>query len=712
MTQKERLLKAKIPCEETGITVKHTLCDICSPGIHCGVDAYVKDGEILKLEGTQGFLSNKGALCVKGASGRQYAYRQDRIQQPMRRIGPRGSNKFEPISWDEAFEITARKLNESKAEYGPEATVFLCGYTKWYRTFLHRLAYSFGSPNYLSESSACWWSDIMASRCVFGHGTMADIPGADLVLIWGTDPMTKNIHQSKMYFDLKARGGKVVVIDPRRNATAEQLADLHLRPRLGTDGYIAHAMGRYLIENDLYDKQFVEKYVHGFERYRDYVMGFDLEEAERISGVPVADIVTVAEMFAKSPAAALCIGTGLTHRTNGFNNNRAIRCLAAICGQFDKPGTLKPSMLPSTFCYSPGGFMSRELKFINKVKPKNVRPTVGLARFPLFGEMMNEGQSMDLANQILSAEPYPIKTAFLAGVNHMMYPDSKRFLEALKGLDFIVASDIFWTESCRIADIVLPACTSYERSEIKCYANKFMFYTKPAIPARFESRDDYAIFSGLANALDLDDELLRGDYDTCARWMLEESSGIRDWEAFRASEKPVVAPNAVAYQWGTCLKQGPRTPTGKIELYSEVLAQYSESHGLDALPTYKDSTDAADPEEYPFVLATGCRNHNAIHSRLHNCEWPRSLRPEASVDINPADAKEMGIRQGDAVKLSTPMGEITVAANVSLIANRGELMMFHGYQEANVNELIHGDHLDPYTGFPGYKQFRCRLTKA
>ena len=194
--------------------------------------------------------------------------------------------------------------------------------------------------------------------------------------------------------------------------------------------------------------------------------------------------------------------------------------------------------------------------------------------------------------------------------------------------------------------------------------------------------------------------------------MLEESSGIKDWEAFRAGEKPVVAPNAEAYEWGTCLKQGPRTPTGKIELYSEVLAKYTVSHGLEPLPVYKDSADDADPAEYPFMMATGCRNHNAIHSRLHNCEWPRSLRPDAAVDINPADAKKLGIKQGDAVEVSTPVGAIRAAANVSLIANQGELLMFHGYKEANVNELIGADHLDPYSGFPGYKQFRCKLTKV
>lgn len=710
MTQTERLLKAKIPCEETGITVNHTLCDICSPGIHCGVDVYVKDGEMLKIEGTKPFPANNGALCTKGASGRQYAYREDRIQTPMRRTGPRGSGQFESISWDEAFALAAEGLNRSKAQYGAEATFFLCGYTKWYRTYLHRLAYSFGSPNYLSESSACWWSNIMASRCVFGHSTMADVPNAQLAVIWGNDPFTKNAHQSRQFFELKERGGTIIVIDPRRNAAAEQLADLYLRPRFGTDGFLAHAMANHIIRNGLHDAAFIEAYVNGFEEYRNYVSAFTLEQAEQVTGVPAADIARAAELFAVTRPATLSTGTGSTHHINGFNNNRSMYCLAAICGQFDRPGTLKPGMGPTTYCYSPGGFTSKEPQFINSVKPQNARPTVGLARFPLFAEMMNEGQSMDLADQILSADPYPLKSAFLAGVNHMMYPESTRFLEALKSLDFIVASDIFWTESCRIADIVLPACTSYERSEIKCYANKFMFYTSPAIPPRFESRSDTDIFFGLARALGLDDELMCSDYDTCARWMLEESSGIRDWEAFRSSQNPVPAPNAVAYRWGDCLKQGPRTPSGKIELVSQTVAQYA-GYGLDALPTYRDSCGSADPEEYPFVLSTGCRNHNTIHSRLHNCSWPRSLRPEANVDISPADAARLGLSQGDMVELRTTAGAISAPVNISLIANEGELLMGHGYAEANVNELIPRDHLDPYTGFPGYKQVRCSVTK-
>lgn len=708
MTHEERLQKAKIPCQETGITLRHTLCDICSSGVYCGVDAYVKDGEIVKLEGDPGYPVNRGALCPKGASGRQYVYREDRIQQPMRRVGPRGSGQFQPISWEEAFALAAEGLNRCKAQYGPEATVFLSGYPKWYRTFLQRLAYSFGSPNYMTESSSCWWSVIMAARCIFGHGVMADIQNAKLLILWGQDPFTKNIHQAKALFQFKERGGQLIVIDPRRISAGEQLADLYLRPRLGTDGYLAHAMARHILEQGLEDRAFIQNYVSGFEQYRDYVMGFSMEEAERVTGVPAQDIRLAAELFATVDPSTINTGVGLTHRTNGFDNCRALLSLAALCGRFDRPGTLKPSMGPITFANGPGGFQSKENQFINSVKPKNVRPTVGLDRFPLFGEMMNEGQSMDLARQILSGQPYPIKSAFLVGVNHMMYPDSPRFLQALHSLDFIVASDIFWTESCRCANIVLPACTSYERSEVKCSANQFIYYTKPAIPPRFESRDDVAIFSGLAQALDLDDPLLRAGYDACARYILEESSGL-NWEELKASDRPIKAPAARFYKWGTCLAQGPRTPSGTIELYSQALEKY-KNRGLEPLPLWKEGETGADPAEYGFVLTTGCRNFNAIHSRLHSCSWPRSLRPEASVDINPTDAQRLGIKQGDQVQLRTPLNAIQVRANLSLIVNVGELAMFHGYPEANVNQLLDADLLDPYTGFPAYKQYRCQLT--
>ena len=136
MNQTERLLKAKIPCAETGIDVKHTLCDICCPSFHCGIDAYVKDGKVVKIEGTADHPVNHGLLCPKGLSNRQYIYREDRIRTPLRRVGKRGEGKFEPISWDEAYREIASRLNAIKAKHGPESVIFYSGYTKWYRPCL------------------------------------------------------------------------------------------------------------------------------------------------------------------------------------------------------------------------------------------------------------------------------------------------------------------------------------------------------------------------------------------------------------------------------------------------------------------------------------------------------------------------------------------------------------------------------------------------
>ena len=153
MTELGKKIKAKIPGEDTGIEVKHSLCAICSPGIHCGVDCYVKDGQVIRVEGTPGHPLNNGKLCTKGSSLRNYVYRTDRIKTPLKRIGERGDGRFEPITWDEAYAIIAEKLNAVKAQYGASSVAFFSGYCKWYRPILHRFAHVFGSVNFGTDDS-------------------------------------------------------------------------------------------------------------------------------------------------------------------------------------------------------------------------------------------------------------------------------------------------------------------------------------------------------------------------------------------------------------------------------------------------------------------------------------------------------------------------------------------------------------------------------
>ena len=158
MDSLEALIKAKIPCEETGIRVCHTVCAICSPANNCGVNAYVKDGRMVKLEGMDEHPQSKGRMCVKGLSGRQFAYREDRILTPLKRVGERGEGKFEPITWEQAYDEIASRLNGIKAEYGADAVAFFGGYNKWYRPWLRRLAHSFGTMNFGTESCTCMTS--------------------------------------------------------------------------------------------------------------------------------------------------------------------------------------------------------------------------------------------------------------------------------------------------------------------------------------------------------------------------------------------------------------------------------------------------------------------------------------------------------------------------------------------------------------------------
>ena len=708
MTELERLIQGKIPGEKTGIEVRHTVCDICTPGPQCGIDAYIKDGKVIKIEGTDGFPTNNGVLCTKGAANRQYIYRQDRLKTPMKRVGPRGSGQFVPISWEEAIAYSGKKLNEIKEKYGPESVVFLCGYSKWFRPWLRRLAYSFGSPNYITESSTCHCAEVMSYQTLFGSYSMPDLRNTKMIMSWGSNGVINSYPMGRGVLAMKDRGGKLVVIDPRYTHLAAKYADLYLQPRIGSDAALAHAMANVLIEEERYDRAFVEKYCYGFERYADYVKSFTLKRAEALTGVPAGDIRKALDLFMECDPATIIPGNGLTHRTNGYNVHRSVLSLMAITGRYDRPGTMLPAR--DTLGDCDGGFDSLEEEFCLSRYPKTDLPVVGSQRFPLWHHFRPEGQGMDLIRQMEEGTPYPLKAMVCFGVNDRMYLESPRFLQGLDQMEFVVATDIFQTDVIAHADIVLPASTSFERGEVKCYVGQFLNYTRPVIPPVHDNKDDVEIITLLANALELDDPLLRAGYDAGVQYILSPS-GITDWEAVKDAPLPVRVPNASRYIPGTLLREGFKTPTGKIELSCSVLEGWGREE-LDPLPVHRESYDDADPEQFPFVLMSGARIPNAVHSRTHNVPWLRSLRPDPSADINPADARRLGIAQGDLIRIITQVGSITVRANVSGISNVGDVNMFHGYREANVNGIIPVDHLDPYTGFPGYKQVRCRIERV
>ncbi len=708
MANVEQLTKAKIPCPETGIEIKHSICDMCTPGIHCGVNAYVKDGKLIKVEGTDGFPASNGKLCTKGASMRQYVYREDRLQTPLRRVGKRGEGKFEPISWEDAYREIATRLNKIKNEDGPESVAWFTGYSKWYRAWLHRLTYSFGSQNYCTESSCCNTATGMAWKSIAGRGFKGDVEHASVLIGWGCNTLINHHVMARSHVAFKNRGGKVIIIDPRVTQTSQQIADIHLQIRPGTDGALALGMANLLIQRGWVDQPFIDRYVHGYPEYCAYVKEFTLEKAEEITGVSKELIEEAAWTISHcGPVAGYFPSATVTHHINGFNNMRAMISLQVLTGNIDRRGgdiPTYPSLVYREFAHP-----SREKQFINDVKPTDCKERIGAARFPVWAAMTDEGQAMDLVRQIKEGKPYPIRALCAFGMNHRMFPQPSQVLEAIDQLDFVFATELAMTEVCRHADIVLPACTSLERSELKPYGPRIMC-TKPVIEPLYQSKPDTEIICDLARYLELDDELLKSGYEETMRYLIADAPTTL--EELREAETPVMLKGGAVHQPGELREKGFETPTGKLELYSEKIAACTVDHPeLSPLPQWRDSADSVDREQYPFTLIAGARLPNGLHTRTHTLPWTRSLRPSAAADIHPDDAAALGITEGDMMVITGQSGQVRVAAHLTAANRRGDIYLYHGYREADANELVGQTHLDPYSGFPGYRQVCCSIRK-
>lgn len=707
MDKLEELKKAKIACPETGIEIHRTLCGICSPSYNCGVDAYVKEGKLIKVEGTESHPKNHGLLCAKGQSNREFIYRKDRILTPLKRVGKRGEGMFEPISWENAYEEISRRLLNIRKEEGPDAVAFFGGYNKWYRPWLRRFAHSFGTFNYGTESSTCMTSFWMAWKLGAGCLGVPDFKNTDLVLGWAFNPFYSGHLQAKRMMELKEKGTKFLIVDPRITPAAEQLADLHLRPWPGTDGALALCMANVLIDRGWIDRDYIDQYVYGFDAYAGYVKQFNRDNIEQLTGVPYDQVEAACRMIHESRSMAVNGSSApLPHHKNGLQNIRAIHSLLAITGNIDRKGGQLPGY--HTFTHQVSGFLTKEEEFMNATEPEHKKPAVGEERFPLWFHMEREMQAVDLARQILEEKPYPIKAVFAMGMNYRMFPEDQQMKKALEKLDFFVDTDLFMTDTAKLADIVLPVCSTFERGEFMTYEGGYAWFTNPAVDRVGESKSDVEILQDLAGIMELGDEELSAGYEANINHMIEEL-GITV-EELKSSDTPILLEKRLKTEPGTWLKGGFPTETGKFELYSHLIASHPQWK-LDPLPSYQEPLDDADPQQYPFRLCSGGRLPNAIHSRLHKVMCVRSIRPEPMADISLEDAERMGIKESDLIELYTERGSVCVKANPTARIPQGVVFFIHGYSEADVNSLMSGTHLDPYSGFPAYNSTRCGMRK-
>lgn len=703
MTQ-QQLLKAKIPCLETGITLKKTICGICDPQ-QCGLKLSIKDGRIIKAEGNEDHPGSGGNLCGKGAATRQYVYSEKRLKTPLKRVGERGEGKFIPVTWDEALDTVARELNKAKREYGPESVMFTSGYSKYYRPWLSRLCLLFGSPNYITETGACFEAMHMAKCLVAGCMDGPDMGRTDCLLVWSSNPFYTGVINAKGLQANLDRGMKMIVVDPRITPTTQRAA-VHLRPRPGTDGAVALGMANVILAEGLEDKEFTARYTKGYEEYRAYVRDFPPERVEELTGVPAAALREAARLYAKSASASiLASASPVVHHTNGVQNYRAIFSLAALTGNYGKPGGQAV----------PPGIKNRQREFAYPVAWEDLPPRVGTDKYPIWGAVCDDDTTgMGLPKQIRTGKPYPLKAMFGLGFNHRMYPDPAGYAAALKELDFIALADLFETETTRYADIVLPACSSVERSELRFYGSGSLIVTEPAIAPLYESKSDVDIMCLLSSRLGIDDPLMNSGLDACLDFILSPiGKTAQELRAYPDTFR--VAPEMMAGKPLDYFKQeGFPTPSGKFEFVSSVLERYSALPGHDPLPVYHPPGRA--PKEgdgFDLVLNTGSRQPLLVHTRMYHVGWAGTVLPMgAACDMNPADAQKRGIAQGDRVRLSTPEGSVTVTANLTEAALPGVVHIFHGNAAADVNTLFPMSYVDPISGYPGYKSAVCKVEKT
>ena len=712
--------------EEQGTRqVVTSICGICPGG--CGVNIELVDGKIGRLLPIKDHPL--GIVCVRGAYAKEVVYSPDRVLYPLARVGAKGEGRFERVSWDEALDRIAERLLAIKCTTGPEAVMTYIGRGLFEVSLIDAFAprgvemnssksliFGFGSPNNCGCGSLCAVAyQLLAPVSTLGlpmRATSPDYANANLILVWGANPATDSppIAMKKILV-AKKRGARVVVIDHMRNEMAQK-ADQWIGIRPGTDGALALGMLRTVINEGLYDREFAEKWTHGFAALGEYVQFFTPEEVERITRVPAAVVVETARAIASAKHATFNTYTGLEYSNCGVQSLRAVLILFAVTGNLDVPGGL----LLRAKGKSPYNRTNLE-------PPAWPKP-IGYDRYPLFCELTKSAQFMEAPRAILNGDPYPIKALIIAGASILTgYPNPELWERCLERLDLLVCIDRFPTTDSMYADFVLPATTYFENYSYH-RSPGFVQLSNRVIPPLGEARSNYNIFVALAERLGYG-HLFPKDEEALVEFALKDHpvglQQLREHPEGVAFREPVTYRKYETGQLRSDGQPGFETPTGKVEILSTLLAR----HGYEPLPKYAEPLEGplSSPElaqQFPLVLNTGARIQSTYRSQHLNIPGLLKLQPEPFVLIHPRDAESRGIKKGDRVWVESPRGKVPFTAKVTnavvtgvveVNVGGGNPIQAEAWREANANYLTDLDNRDPISGFPVFKALLCDVRK-
>ena len=690
------------------------ICGMCQGG--CQVNVTVEDGKITRVEPDK--TSPKGRLCVRGALTPDILYGPERLTYPMIRDGEKGEGKFRRATWDEAFTHAANLIKETSEKYGARAVASYLGRgvlgtpvgrilsgTPGNPCLVKRL----GSPNDFNAASICNMASSMVTPITtFGFGTrmmVQDVPNSDYIFAWGKNSTTDDGPQMaiKSIKAAKERGAKLVVIDPRQSGIGE-LADLWIPVIPGSDGALALAMLKLIIESERYDKDFVANYTHGFDELKAYLDTLTFEQLSGYCGVSLELMNEVTDIFCSTEKISLISYTGLEYQLSAIQNNRAIFVLWAITGKLDVEGGIY---------FNGKGFQT----FKERPLPTENKP-IGVDEFPVFYKFMGGGQFCRFPKAVLEDDPYPMRALITVGGSPVLtYPDSNKWREAYKKLDCLIVVDRYPTEDCRFADVVFPSVTLFETYKPVMGADGKITLIEPVIEPVGECKDDALILAGIAKKLGVGDDYPETDAEL-REWLCQMLPPYAGDFATGAKQPPR---EYKKYETGALRADGQPgfpTPSGKFEICSTFLAE----NGFAAYPEYTDirSIPELNKPEFPFTMTTGARSKHRMGVFGANVPGVAKVEPYPYVDIDPEDAKELSIADGDWTLVTTPFGSGTFKAKLGGMARHcihiphggGSAYMPTPWKIGNVNELTSLDYNDPITGFVAMKSIPCRIEKT
>ncbi len=684
-------------------TVK-TACGMCGCG--CGVAVTVEAGKITRLKGLKEHPLNEGNICPRAAHVSNFLYHPDRLQYPLKKK----NGEWKRIGWDEALETISNKLSIIKDKYGPRSLAVCFGMSVLTQgtstiSFIRRFCDAYGTPSVFSVDSMCWRSRLIGTILTFGTYPMPDIEESKCILLWGNNPHQSSWPVMLKIFSAQKRGAKLVVIDPRRTLMAEK-ADMHIKIRPGSDGSLLLALLNVIISEKLYENDFVVRWTHGFDKLVEHVKQYPPDWAEKITWVPERTIKELARIYATiKPSTILSPNNTIEESGNAVQNHRAIAILQAISGNYDIPG--------GYVTFSRVRMSPIRLKEMIKEKP------LGVERYPLFhgfwerllGE--GEGQSMMVPDAILKGEPYSIKAGIISGSNPLIsWPNSQNVRQAFEKLEFLVVMDMFMSDTAKIADIVLPAASSFERNEI------YDFYTVlfgiPYVMLKRKIIEFGECWSDMKFYLELAKKMGYGEYfpwkntDEVMDYLFEPT-GLSIKKLMTEAPEGMVFGRKYYKRYEN--SDGFPTPSGRVEIYSDTLAEL----GYDPLPSYKEPPESpiSTPElfkEYPVILTTGARLGPLLHSMYGNVSQLRHKTKGPVAEIHPETANKYGISDGDMMVVETKRGKIEIKAALTESILNGIVSITHGWAECNVNLLTDNTPADPISGFPSMRALLCRIS--